>query len=364
MTIQNPAELMAHREPTIIENAAPRQEHFLPRLTRLLKIGVTHGPIYATVLSRMTSTAEYDPEENWNFWTKPRNKIVESLLRSYPGPRRRRKLLDKMMRQGHAEGIEFHYDVSNDFYRLFLDKEYMFYTCARFLSDDETLEEAQKNKADFMLSLLEPEAGHQIVDLGCGWGGMMRRIAAETGTGEGLRGYTLSKQQLAYVKDLGFDVELQDFIEKDWVPESLDRVISVGSLEHVRPDEIFTFYSRIYRALRSGGRMVNQFFSLDREPFPASMVRAQLFFPGSILAMHDVHVQAAKKAGFVIKQDVTDSYKKTLRAWYDNLVMNRDKAIATSGIHIYNEYMMFFPTAWRFFHDGESTLHRMLLIKP
>jgi cyclopropane-fatty-acyl-phospholipid synthase len=312
----------------------------------------------------MTSTAEYDPETNWDYWTIPKNKTIEGILRGYPGRRRRSKLLDRMLQQGHAEGIEFHYDVSNEFYRLFLDQDYMFYSCARFLSDDDTLEQAQKNKADFMVDLLAPEAGHQILDLGFGWGGMMRRIADETGTRDGLLGYTLSKQQLAYVRDLGFDVELQDFIEKDYKPESLDRVISIGSLEHVRPDEIFSFYTKIFRTLRSGGRMVNQFFSLDSEPFPASMVLAQLFFPGSVLAMHDVHVQAAERAGFVIKEDVKDSYKKTLRAWYDNLVSNRDKALATSGIHIYNEYMTFFPAAWRFFDDDESTLHRMLLVKP
>jgi cyclopropane-fatty-acyl-phospholipid synthase len=361
MPIQNPAELMAHRERTITNLAVSRQEHFLPRLTRFLKIAVTHGPLYATALTRMTSTAEYDPEHNWAFWTE--NKLLESILRGYPGRRRRRELVERMLQQGHAKGIEFHYDVSNDFYSLFLDKDYMFYTCARFLSEDDTLEQAQKNKADFLLELLAPEAGHQILDLGFGWGGMMGRIAEETGTRDGLRGYTLSKQQMAYVTDLGYDVELRDFIENDYAPESLDRVISVGSLEHVRPDEIPNFYSKIFRALRPGGRMVNQFFSLDHEPFPYSMVLSQLFFPSSVLAMHSVHLQAAEKAGFVMKEDVTDSYKKTLRAWYDNLVSNRDKAIATSGINIYNEYLTFFPIAWRFFDRGESTLHRMLLLK-
>lgn len=364
MANKNPAELMAHREPSTIGTASPRREHSLIRLMRLLRISVTHGPLYATALSRMTSAAEYDPEANWNFWTKPRGRVVEGITRGYPGLHRRRKLVDRMLRQGHAEGIEFHYDVSNDFYRLFLDQDYMFYTCAQFLSDDETLEQAQKNKADFLLKLLAPEAGQQILDLGFGWGGMLRRIAEETGTRDGLRGFTLSKQQLAYVTDLGYDVELQDFIEYNYAPESLDRVISIGSLEHVRPNELLNFYTKIFRALRPGGRMVNQFFSLDHEPFPYSMVLSQLFFPGSVLAMHDVHLRAAEQAGFVIAEDFTDSYKKTLRAWYDNLVSNRDKAIATSGINIYNEYLTFFPVAWRFFDRGESTLHRMLLLKP
>ncbi len=364
MATQNPAELIAHREAVVTDSVLPRREYFLARFFRLLKIAFTHGLLYAIALARMTSAKEYDSEANWDFWTKPRNSVFERLIRSYPGRNQRRKLLDKMLSQGHAEGIEFHYDVSNDFYRLFLDKQYMFYTCARFLSDDETLEQAQKNKADFLLELLAPDAGQQILDLGCGWGGMMRCIAEKTGSREGLRGYTLSKQQLAYVNDLGYKAELKDFIETDYASESLDRVISVGSLEHVRPDELVMFYAQIFKALRPGGRMVNQFFSLDHESNPYSMTLGQLFFPGSVLALHELHRQAAVKAGFVIQEDATDSYKKTLRAWYDNLVANHDQAIATSGINIYNEYLTFFPVAWRFFNDGESTLHRMLLVKP
>lgn len=363
MNAQNPVELMAHRELATVDKVVTRQASFFSRLIRFLKTSVTHGPLYALVLSHMTSGAEYDPIKNWDFWTKKRNRLLERILRGYPGRHRRIKLLDTMMQQGHAEGIEFHYDVSNDFYRLFLDNDYMFYTCARFLSDDETLEQAQKNKADLLIDLLAPEAGHQIRDLGFGWGGMMRCIAEKTGTRGGLLGYSLSKQQMTYVRGLGYNVELQDFIEKDYAPESLDRVISVGSLEHVRPDELFNFYDKIYRALRPGGRMVNQFFSLNYEPLPISMVLGHLFFPGSLLAMHNVHLQAAKEVGFVMKVDVTDSYQSTLRAWYDNLVANRDKAIATSGIDIYNEYLTFFPIAWRMFDDGDTTLHRMLLVK-
>jgi cyclopropane-fatty-acyl-phospholipid synthase len=364
MVNQNPPELVAHRESTAIGSNPSRQQAFLSRLWSLLKLGISHGPVYAIAIARMTSSAQHDPEANWMFWTRRRSPFLDGILHAYPGVRRRRRLLDKMLTQGHAEGIEFHYDVSNDFFRLFLDQDYMFYTCARFLSEGEGLAQAQKNKADLLLGMLDPEPGQQILDLGLGWGGMMRRISEATGSRDGLRGYTLSKQQIAYVTELGFDVELQDFIEKDYAPDSLDRVISIGSLEHVRPAELLPFYNKIFHALRPGGRMVNQFFSLDREPFPLSMVWCQMFFPGTLLAMHDVHVQAARKAGFVIKEDVPDSYKKTLRAWYDNLVSHRAEAIAAAGIHIYNEYMTFFPLAWRFFDDGEATLHRMLLIKP
>ena len=73
------------------------------------------------------------------------------------------------MKQDHLLGISEHYDVSNDFYELFLDKKYMFYSCADFDRGDETLEEAQASKANFILNLIEPKPGEKILDLGCGW---------------------------------------------------------------------------------------------------------------------------------------------------------------------------------------------------
>ncbi|MBW2647564.1 MAG: class I SAM-dependent methyltransferase, partial [Deltaproteobacteria bacterium] len=81
-----------------------------------------------------------------------------------------------MLAQDHSVGIELHYDISNAFYKLFLDKEFMSYSCAYFLSERETLEDAQKNKAQLILALLNPKAGEKILDLGCGWGGMLKCI--------------------------------------------------------------------------------------------------------------------------------------------------------------------------------------------
>ncbi len=331
---------------------------------RYLTMAAKFGAPYALAYSRSNTDRELDPEENWEFWTRDRGSFVEMSMRMFPAQRLREALIMEQLKANHADGIEYHYDVSNDFYRLFLDKDYMFYTCANFRSDHETLEQAQKNKADCLLGLLEPEAGHLILDLGCGWGGMLKCIEGHTGTREGLTGYTLSKEQFSYVSNMGYNVALQDFIGSTYPSESLDRVISVGSLEHVHPEELPRLYEKVFNALRPGGRMVNQFFSLDHEPLPYSMLLSQLFFPGSLLAMHDVHCQAAEQAGFEIQADLHDCYKQTLWSWYDNLVANRAEAIATSGIQTYNWFLTFFPIAWKFFDDGEATLHRMLLVKP
>ncbi|MFX5603078.1 class I SAM-dependent methyltransferase, partial [Acinetobacter baumannii] len=76
---------------------------------------------------------------------------------------------------------EYHYDLSNDFYRLFLDKTFMFYSCADFNSPGDSLEQAQLNKANHLLSLIDPKPGEAILELGCGWGSMLRHIHAHTG---------------------------------------------------------------------------------------------------------------------------------------------------------------------------------------
>jgi len=109
---------------------------------------------------------------------------------------------------------------------------------------------------------------------------------------------------------------------------------------------------------------VHQFFSFEREPYPASAVLWQLFFPGSLLVLHRQHIEAAEEVGFKITHDSIHDYKPTIKAWYDRLVENQEKSLALVGLKIHNRYMTFFPVAWRSFQDQEVQLHRMVMEKP
>jgi cyclopropane-fatty-acyl-phospholipid synthase len=336
----------------------------LIRIFRTVLNTLTHGPLYSIAQHSISSKIPLDPVENWTFWTKPRNPITEFVARNYPPDFVRRHILRAMLAQDHSVGIESHYDISNAFYKLFLDKEFMSYSCAYFLSERETLEDAQKNKTRLILDLLNPKAGEKILDLGCGWGGMLKCIYDVTGDRNNLSGYTLSKQQLAYIKsELGFNVSLTNFITVEYEEASYDKIFSIGAMEHVRPNEILRLLRKLYDALKPGGKLVQQFSSLDKEECPASMVLAQLFFPGSSLATHSFHLHAAEQAGFKITHDSVDDYKQTLRAWYENLVNNKEKAIDLVGVAIYNKYLSFFPISWRFFKEEEARLHRLVLEK-
>ncbi|NJN30710.1 MAG: class I SAM-dependent methyltransferase [Synechococcales cyanobacterium RM1_1_8] len=335
----------------------------LQRYSQFASELVEFGPLYAIANFRIQSPLPLDPSGNWEFWNGQRPAWLESLARAYPPESKRKISLDAMLNRDHASGIEAHYDVSNEFYALFLDTKYRFYTCAEFLSNQDTLEEAQTHKAEHIRSLLKLNGNENILDLGCGWGAMLKYLQ-DVGHQGALTGFTLSKEQLAYDQQtLGLDVALTNFITDPFEPDAYDRIFSIGAIEHVKPAELAALYQKIYDALVPGGLAVHQFFSFGHEPYPASSVCLQLFFPGSLLVMHCKHLEAAKSAGFRITHDSIHDYKPTIRAWYDRLVENRKAAQALVGTEVYNRYMTFFPIAWLFFQQQEADLHRVVMEK-
>ncbi|MFN8705822.1 MAG: SAM-dependent methyltransferase [Planctomyces sp.] len=268
------------------------------------------------------------------------------------------------MRQSHATGISHHYDVSNDFYRIMLDKKYMFYSCADFLREDETLEEAQTNKANAILELLQPRAGENILELGSGWGSMLKVISNQTGDPAHLHGYTLSQAQFEHNQATHqFNIQLKNFITADYPVGRFDAIYSIGAWEHVRPDEIQPLLRKLHQALVPGGRMVKHFFCLPTDNLPVSMLATQLCFPGSQLVSHHFHVRAFEQAGFRIVRQTVSDYRPTVRAWFNNLVANKTEAIEAGGVLNYNRYLVFTAAWYRFFNDGEANLYRFQLVK-
>ncbi len=124
------------------------------RIPLLLSDLLTRGPLFAIANYRIHSPVELDSVENWRFWTKPRSNWIKWLLRAYPPKQMRVAYLNNMLAPSHASGIEAHYDISNDFYALFLDRKYRFYTCAEFQQDTDTLEEAQTRKPSICVRCL------------------------------------------------------------------------------------------------------------------------------------------------------------------------------------------------------------------
>jgi cyclopropane-fatty-acyl-phospholipid synthase len=260
------------------------------------------------------------------------------------------------------EANEQHYEVPTEFFKYVLGPR-MKYSSGLWPTRHTSFAESEEAMLALSCQRAQLENGHRVLELGCGWGSMLRYLR-ETGHSGELIGLTLSQEQLTFdQQQRGLSVSLSDFITDPFEAAPYDRIYSIGSLEHVRPAELTSLYQKTYDALAPGGLAVHQFFSYKSDPYPISVAVLELFFPGSMLSMHRDHIEAAEAAGFRITHDSIHDYKPTLKAWYDRLVANRDKALALVGLEVYNRYMTFLPFAWLFFQQNEADLHRVVIEK-
>jgi len=323
-----------------------------------------YGPTYGYLNQLIRIPEPLHPEICWDLIQEKWNPAINWLRLNYPPRWVRRLIMSRRHKPSHQSGIADHYDVSNDFYAAMLDEKFMFYSCADFLKESDTLLTAQENKAKAIFDLIDPQPGEEILELGSGWCSMLRFIEQRTGEKERLHGYTLSKEQLEFNdKEFGFDVKFADFITMDYPEQAFDKIYSIGAWEHVRPKEIPGLLKKLHRALRPGGRIVKHFFCLQNDPIPVSSIAGQLCFPGSELCTYQFHVEAFEKAGFRIVRRTIQDYRPTVRCWFDNLVKNKEQAIKAGGIRNYNRHLVFLAATWRYFDEGESMVVRFQLEK-
>jgi cyclopropane-fatty-acyl-phospholipid synthase len=158
-------------------------------------------------------------------------------------------------------------------------------------------------------------------------------------------------------------VEFRNFVTTDYPENTFDAIYSIGAWEHVRAREIPQLLTKLYRALKPGGKLVKHFFCRFENALAAAGVAAQIFFPGSTNASLKYHLQAFQTAGFRIQHRSLHDYRPTLRAWFDNLTANRERAIELVGVRTYNKYLVFFPASWRYFDDVTGMVIRLVMEK-
>lgn len=336
----------------------------ISRWIRFIPEVIFLGPALARFLFFSRSCEELDPEAVWNLFTLSGNPIYEWLLRNYP-PGFVRKFLTNVYPtlKDRISGIAQHYDISNDFYRLFLDEKYMFYTCADFFEEDETIEDAQDNKANYILNLIDPRPEDRILDLGCGWGGMLLRIYEATGNREALKGYTLSVEQRNYIHDkYRFDVVLDDVLSADYGSSCWDKIYSIGCMEHIPKKWLVQHHQKLATAITPRGKIVHHFFC-QPEPTPAARLLAAGadIFPGVQLATLKEHLHSFEAAGLKVVFHSVHDYRPTLAAWFNRLVENKREAMRLVGIKTYNKYLCYLAEAWRLFDDRDLLLMRFVL---
>ena len=239
--------------------------------------------------------------------------------------------------------VAHHYDLKSDFFKLFLDPD-MQYSCAYFAQPDMTLAEAQLAKKRHIMGKLDLAAGHRVLDIGCGWGGMALSIAGETGAS--VTGITLSEEQLAIAQERGkasglpVEFRLQDYRH---LRESFDRIVSVGMFEHVGVGYYRDYFSKVRELLTDDGVALIHTIGRSSPPGATNPFIAKYIFPGGYIPAMSEVAAAVEKEGLVITdvEVLRIHYAETLKAWRENFLARRDEAIA-----MYDER---FARMWEFY---------------
>jgi cyclopropane-fatty-acyl-phospholipid synthase len=235
-------------------------------------------------------------------------------------PRRLRHAMNGNSRRGSRRNIAFHYDLGNAFYREWLDAG-MSYSSALFQHDDQSLEEGQDAKIARIGELLGGSAGVSVLEIGCGWGALARRLAAG---GAKVTAITLSESQLAFAAESsGNDRNRPDFRLQDYrsVTGSFDRVVSVEMLEAVGERYWPLYFTRLRELLKPGGRAVIQAITISEGRFADYRRRPDFIqshvFPGGMLPTRAIVAEQAVAAGLrpVHAEHFGDSYARTLAEW-------------------------------------------------
>lgn len=268
-----------------------------------------------------------------------------------------------------AEAIQFHYDVSNDFYKLWLDPQ-MVYSCALW-HGDEDLDSAQVNKIDWHLKHSGISAGQRLLDVGCGWGAVLERASRHVRVREAV-GLTLSKEQADSVRAKNL-ANVQARLEgwADHVPsEPYHGIISVGAFEHFAnlkqtESEKLDGYRRFFRfchdALHARGRLSLQTISYensDKSHF--SKFFEESIFPESDLP-HQSEIFRSAKGLFEIEvlRNDREHYARTTRLWLQNLRNKKTQAVAMVGTDTYQKYEKYLALCVIGFHTGTMNLTRI-----
>lgn len=276
-----------------------------------------------------------------------------------------------------SQGI---YDVSDEFFALFLDPT-MGYTCGYYERDDMNLEESQTAKFDLALGKLNLEPGMTLLDIGCGWGGALRRAVEKYDVN--VIGITLSKNQAAYSQKLMASLDSsrsREVVLCGWeeFDRPVDRIVSIGAFEAFKSERYPAFFAKAYSLLPSDGRMLlhtilahNQaFFRENGIKLTISDLKfmkfiGEVIFPGGQLPSVENIEQLASDSGFNLTQIqlLQPHYARTLDMWAANLEARKDEAIAMQSVEVYDRYMHYLTGCADFFRRGITNVGQFTLVK-
>jgi cyclopropane-fatty-acyl-phospholipid synthase len=281
----------------------------------------------------------------------------------------------KESKRTNMDYIQFHYDVGNEFYKLFLDPE-MQYSCGYFKKPTNTLAEAQHDKLDMICRKLQLQVGDSMLDIGCGWGGLICHAARNFGVKA--HGITLSQQQhdftKAKIQQLGLadrvTVEICDYANHGG---SYDKISSIGMSEHIGIANYPRYFGKINSMLRDRGILLNHAIARRAKPSkrasmkirPERRLLLKYIFPGSELTPVGMTTDGLEHQGFEVHdvESWREHYALTTRHWCQRLSQNREQAIELVGPERYHLWVAYLAGASAGFTAGSIKLFQVVATK-
>jgi cyclopropane-fatty-acyl-phospholipid synthase len=298
---------------------------------------------------------------------------VKELKPLPPPPQEIRLQGRRHSKERDAAAVAAHYDVGNDFYAQFLGST-MTYSCAVWERDDFTLDEAQTAKYELICRKLGLVSGMKLLDVGCGWGGMVMHAARN----HGVRavGITLSRAQQELASKRVAEAGLSDVVEirvqdyRDVADGPYDAISSIGMFEHVGEARTADYFGNLYAQLRPHGRLLNH--AISRPPYKRGRARLhprgfidRYVFPDGELLEVGTTISAMQRVGFEVRHEesLREHYARTLRSWVTNLESNWDEAVRLAGEARTRVWRLYMAGSALMFEAGDTQIHQVLGVR-
>jgi cyclopropane-fatty-acyl-phospholipid synthase len=270
------------------------------------------------------------------------------------------------------QAVTYHYDVSNDFYALWLDRR-MVYSCAYFEKPEEELDIAQARKLDYICRKLRLRPGQRLLDIGCGWGGLV--MYATEHYGADATGITLSQPQAGLASERIAAAGLADrcrVLVQDYRlvedPAGYDALVSVGMFEHVGADLLSLYFAKASRLLKPGGAFLNHGIAsrATDKPSRGPSFSDTYVFPDGELVPINATLRAAEENGFEVRdvESLREHYAMTLRHWVRRLEAHHAEALRFVDEPTYRVWRLFMSGSVHGFAHGRLNVYQALLVKP
>ena len=266
------------------------------------------------------------------------------------------------------KNVELHYDLGEDLYDLFLDKDHRQYSCAYWKSSEDTLEEAQQNKINHIIKKLNLRTGQKVLDIGCGWGAMCFSIAKQSECE--VTGVTLSKNQYDYcvkkAKELKLDNQCHfELLDYRHLKGKFHRIVSVGMLEHVGRKFYKTFFKKINDLMTDDGiSLIHTIGSTDPKGPPQPFIQKYIF-PGGLVPSGSDLIGAIEKTGLILSdmESLIHHYDKTLKAWLERFIKNREKAKKMYSERFCRMWEFYLSSCSAAFHYRDLLVYQLRIVK-